>query len=125
MTIHHNALSYIFPGFLVILLMGGIITEAEKGEFIIAAVGIIVLCIIHHFHTSLSFKDGLIKGKVGLIKTKTLTSPVGKIQYCEFTKFLCFNQIKINAITGTYSFKNMSHAKEFVDMVNTEMAKTR
>lgn len=44
-----------------------------------------------------------------------------KIQYCEYTSFLFFNKIRINAITGQYTYKDMCKAAVFVDYVNQQM----
>ena len=85
---------------------------------IILALVILGLCVLEWCTTTLEINNGLIVGHVGLIKKKTLSSPVSKIQYCEYTTFLFFNKIRLNAITGQYTFKNMSQAAKFVELVN-------
>ena len=85
---------------------------------IILALVILGLCVLEWRTTTLEINNGLIVGHVGLIKKKTLSSPVSKIQYCEYTTFLFFNKIRLNAITGQYTFKNMSQAAKFVELVN-------
>lgn len=120
MKIRHNIVTYVIPLFFVVcLLVGGVAEPSESGTAMIVTGFVILAAVaIHWLTTSLEVKDGLIAGRTGLIKKQRLSSALSKIQYCEYTHFLCFNKIRINAITGQYTFKNMSHADKFADMVN-------
>lgn len=122
MKIRHNIVTYIIPLLLALVcFVGGVTEPDESGKaMIVVAIIILVAVVIHWLTTSLEVKDGLITGRTGLIKKQRLSSALSKIQYCEYTHFLCFNKIRINAITGQYTFKNMSNADKFVDMVNKE-----
>jgi hypothetical protein len=79
------------------------------------------LCVVEWQTTTLEVNDGLIMGRCGLIKKRTLSSPMSKIQYCEYTTFLCFNKIRINCISGQFTYKNMKGAKQFVDLVQSNI----
>ena len=117
MKIRKNIVGYIIPLFLALLcFVGGIGEKDDAGTAMVVA-----WCGLNWLTTSLEVKNGLITGRTGLIKKQRLSSPVSKIQYCEYKHFLCFNTIRINAITGQYTFKNMSNASAFVDGVNREM----
>jgi len=122
MKIRHNPVPYIIPGVLISACLYGVFTDADNriGALLFALI-IIALCAIHYFTRSLSFTENSVNGKTGFIKRQSLTSPLSKIQYCDYSSFLCFNTIKINAITGTYEFKNMSNAKGFVDVLNEKL----
>lgn len=123
MKIRKSAISYIIPFLLALVcFVGGIGEPDDAGTaMVVCAVVIVVWCGLNWFCTSLEVKDGLIIGRTGLIKRQKLSSPISKIQYCEYKSFLCFNTIRINAITGQYIFKNMSGASKFVDTVNHEI----
>lgn len=123
MKIRKNIVGYTIPLFLaLVFFIGGIGEKDDAGTaMVVTALIIVAWCGLNWLTTSLEVKDGLITGRTGLIKKQRLSSPVSKIQYCEYKHFLCFNTIRINAITGQYTFKNMSNASAFVDGVNREM----
>lgn len=123
MKIRQNfILAYLIPLIIVFLDLAMIPNCKSSGQIsfaVILALVILGLCVLEWRTTTLEINNGLIVGHVGLIKKKTLSSPVAKIQYCEYTTFLFFNQIRLNAITGQYTFKNMSNAAKFVELVNS------
>lgn len=130
MKIQHNRIAYLVPIVICFLFifggLGGLIssdTQAESPALTLVGLLVLVACVsvccwINYKTNTLELKKGLVQGKRGWIKKVTLSTAVSNISYCEYTKFLCFNKIRINAITGTYIFKNMTDAEEFVDMVN-------
>lgn len=122
MKIRQNfILAYLIPLVIVFFDLAMIPSYKSSGQVtfaIILALVILGLCVLEWRTTTLEINNGLIVGHVGLIKKKTLSSPVSKIQYCEYTTFLFFNKIRLNAITGQYTFKNMSQAAKFVELVN-------
>lgn len=122
MKIRQNfILAYLIPLLIVFFDLAMIPSYKSSGQVtfaIILALVILGLCVLEWRTTTLEINNGLIVGHVGLIKKKTLSSPVSKIQYCEYTTFLFFNKIRLNAITGQYTFKNMSQAAKFVELVN-------
>ena len=122
MKIRQNfILAYLIPLLIVFFDLAMIPSYKSSGPVtfaIILALVILGLCVLEWRTTTLEINNGLIVGHVGLIKKKTLSSPVSKIQYCEYTTFLFFNKIRLNAITGQYTFKNMSQAAKFVELVN-------
>lgn len=120
MKIRQNfILAYFLPLLIALFFFVAGITDRETAApFLILGLLIVAICILEWRTTTLELKDGLIVGHSGIIKRQILTSPLSKIQYCEYTTFLCFNKIRINAITGQYTYKNMGNAKEFVDAVN-------
>lgn len=121
MKIRHNVIHYLWPGFFAFCILLTVLAGEIGNVFLVLV--IVLFCVLHRQSRYLALKDNIITGKTGLIKIQKMTSPVNKIQYCSYTQFLCFNKIEINAITGRYKFKNMAHAKEFVQLVNSEMAK--
>lgn len=124
MKIRHTALPYVIPAILVFSCLLGVITDASRrGAVLIIVLLIVAVCATHYFSASLSVDENMVRGRTGIIKIKTLTSPLNKIQYCEYTKVLFFNKIKVSALTGIYEFSNMSHAKEFVDYLNEKIEK--
>lgn len=130
MKIQHNRIAYLAPIVICLLFIlggiGGLISPGSQVESpALALFGLLVLvacislcCWINYKTNTLELKKGLVQGKRGWIKKITLSTAVSNISYCEYTEFLCFNKIRINALTGTYIFKNMSDAEEFVDMIN-------
>ena len=120
MKIRQNfILAYFLPLLIALFFFIAGISDRETAvTFIIIGLLIVAICILEWRTTTLEMKDGLIVGHTGIIKRQRLTSPLSKIQYCEYTTFLCFNKIRINAITGQYTFKNMSNAQDFVDAIN-------
>jgi hypothetical protein len=50
-----------------------------------------------------------------------MSSPISKVQFCEYNGLGCFNGIRINCITGDYSYRDMVKAKEFTVYVNKMM----
>lgn len=129
MKIRQNfILAYIFPLiFALLFFISGIVGSASGqgagilGMSIFVCLIIVVLCVVDYFTTTLEIKDGFLVGHTGLIKKRTLSSPLSKIQYCEYITFLCFNKININCISGQYTFKNMSKAKQFVELVHSSV----
>ncbi len=122
MKIRQNfILAYFIPLLIVFLDLICIPMYDSALPGIFVAVVILGICVLEWLTTTLEINNGLITGRSGLIKRKTLTSPVAKIQYCEYTTFLFFNKIRLNAITGQYTFKNMSQAAKFVELVNSEI----
>lgn len=122
MKIKHNLICYIIPAFFsLVLIVGGLTNWGDDSATVMVATGIVIaaLCWVNRETNTLEVKDGFITGKEGFIKKRKLSSPLSKVQYCEFTEFLFFNKISINAITGQYEFKNMKNAQEFVNTVNT------
>lgn len=113
-------LAYLVPLLIALFCVIGGISE-KSASVVIFGLIIVVLCLISWNTTTLEIKDGFIMGHSGLIKKRTLSSPLAKIQYCEYTTFLCFNKISINCITGQYDFKNMSKAKPFVELVHNSI----
>lgn len=124
MKIRHTIIEYAAPLFLALIcFVGGIGDKSDAGvAMLVVALVIVAGCGLNWFTTSLEIKNGLITGCTGIIKKQRLSSSISKIQYCEYKHFLCFNTIRINAITGQYTFKNMGNASKFVDMVNKESA---
>lgn len=122
MKIRQNfVLAYFIP---LIIVFFALITiplyesASQVSSVLFIALIILGLCVLEWRTTTLEINNGLIVGHTGLIKKQTLSSPVSKIQYCEYTRFLFFNKIRLNAITGQYTFKNMSQAAKFVNLVN-------
>lgn len=113
LTIRPNWLHYWFPGFVALCAIIGI-ESAPLGVFII------FMCVMHRKTNTVSVTRGRIEGKSGF---KTFTCPLSKVQYCEYTGVGVFNKIRINALTGQFNLKNMTQAKEFVDLVNTYSCK--
>lgn len=102
------------------LVIGGLTNLGDDSAIAMIIAGLIIagLCWVDRETSTLELKDGFITGREGLIKKRKLSSSVSKIQYCEYTSFLLFNKISINAITGQYEFKNMTNARAFVDTIN-------
>lgn len=118
MTIKHNLIPYIIPGLIALfLLVGGIDNWGNDAATAMVIIGVVLLllCWGHRETETLSFKNGQLTGREAF---RQLNSPADKIQYVEYSGFACFNYVKINCITGQYDFKNMRHAKKFVDYVN-------
>ena len=82
---------------------------------------VVIACIIDYFTVGLEFDDKLIKGKQGLIKRETLTSPLSKVHSCRFTQTLWVTVIKVNVGTDAYDFKNMVGAQQFVNALNEKI----
>ena len=120
MKIRQNfILAYFLPLLIALFFfIAGISDKETAAPFFIIGLLIVAVCILEWRTTTLELKDGLIVGHSGIIKRQTLTSPLSKIHYCEYTTFLCFNKIRINAVTGQYTYKNMRNAAQFVDTVN-------
>lgn len=121
MKIKHSFVRYLIPGFFCIMLViGGLTNLGDDSAIAMIIAGLIIagLCWVDRETSTLELKDGFITGREGLIKKRKLSSSVSKIQYCEYTSFLLFNKISINAITGQYEFKNMTNARAFVDTIN-------
>jgi hypothetical protein len=121
MKIKHNALPYVLPGLLaLVLVVGGASEWGDTAATVMVVCGVVValLCVVDREVNTLAFKDGKLAGTAAF---KRIVSPADKIQYCEYSGVLCFNKIKINCLTGHYEFKNMSHAKAFCDYVNGNM----
>ena len=97
MKIRQNfILAYLIPLLIVFFDLAMIPSYKSSGPVtfaIILALVILGLCVLEWRTTTLEINNGLIVGHVGLIKKKTLSSPVSKIQYCEYTTFLFFNKI--------------------------------
>lgn len=116
MKIKPNMIHYIAP--VVIALICMIATVSTGVTSFVLGVVILVCCVIHRNYNTLELKDGMLTGTQGL---KKLSVPVAKVQYCEYTGVGVFNHLRINAVTGQYDFKYMTHAKEFASLVNEEM----
>ena len=121
MKIRQNfILAYLIPLILAVLFVITGISGKSVGAAIFGLI-IAALCVVEWQTTTLEVNDGLIMGRCGLIKKRTLSSPMSKIQYCKYTTFLCFNKIRINCISGQFTYKNMKGAKQFVDLVQSNI----
>lgn len=131
--------NFIFHGGIGFLgLVIGILAFLNGGMQIgIFALGIMFLCVAYIFitykFTYVFLTATKIEGHIGFIKSKTLSTPISKIQGISLSngllgKIFRYHTISIsNARTDTteYVFKRMAHAKEFVNAMEIEAANQR
>lgn len=116
MKIKPNFTHYVIPGLVGVILL---IASVSNGAFsFVLGVIVLAMCAIHRSANYVEVNNGLLTKTSGLSK---VSSPVNKIQYCEYSGIGCFNRIHINCVTGDYRFHNMTKAKEFTEYVNRIM----
>ena len=74
--------------------------------------------IITLFTTELAFTNTRVVGKIGLIFTKTMDSPLNKIQHCSVEqdiigKIFGYSKIKISSASGDFLFRDIKKAESF------------
>lgn len=103
-------------------------TEAAVLSFAVALLFVLYIFISYKF-TYIRLTDKKIEGHTGFIKSKTLSTPLSKVQSIGLSNGLMGKIFKYHTITidnaGTsiteYKFKRMAHAKEFVQSVEKEI----
>ncbi|HBC29943.1 MAG TPA: hypothetical protein DC024_01675 [Clostridiales bacterium] len=125
MEVKHSMVIFIPAIITFLIVLPAIILAGTilKGFLIACCLILFLKYLMDYMTTSLSFDRSMIKGKTGIFMKRTLSSPISKVQYCRYSKFLWTNKIIIgvSAIGGTYVFSNMKNAKEFVNIFNTNL----
>lgn len=126
MKIRYNFLLFIIPDVLGVLLtlisfteLGGKDKDVQYGVTMLI-VGLLILFLTYCYRTTnyLELKDGILTWTSGL---KKQSSPVDKIQCCEYSGFWSFNKIRINLLSHDYEFKNMTNCERLAQLVNDQM----
>lgn len=125
MRIRYNFLHFLIPDFLgVLLVLVGSIELTGKPDIqygmTMLIIGLIFLLTTYCYRRTnyLELKDGILTWNSGW---KKQSSPVNKIQYCEYSGVGSFNKIRINVLSHEYEFKNMTHCEVFAQLVNEQM----
>ncbi|MBO7073157.1 MAG: PH domain-containing protein [Acetobacter sp.] len=79
---------------------------------------LIIRPVIVRFTTELAFTNSRVVGKIGLISTKTMDSPLNKIQHCSveqgiFGRIFGYSTIKISSASGEFLFRDIKKAENF------------
>ena len=125
---------FLHPAFFSLLMLGGILyfNEFEDGLFSICVVaeGVFVFLtidgIIEYITTYIACTETMLVGRIGMLFTKTLSTPLNKVQSVGLSsdpigKLLGYYTVTIaNAGSGEaeYVFTMMHNAEDFVNIVN-------
>lgn len=126
MKCRHSWVNYVVRAFLILVFVVGGLTAGEKDDGAIAmvVVGFVLAAsiVIDQLTNYLSVDQSFVRGRTGLIKRHTLSSPLNRVDYCEYKSTLIWNTVKIGTGSSVFLFKNVSHGREFVDTVNQYIA---
>ena len=124
MRIRYSKMRYIFPGLLALMCVIGSITDTSEasGAMLVSGVMIALLCLADYRSAFIEVQNGMVKACVGLIRRKTLSTPVCNINGCEVKKFLCWNRLKITSGLTVYIFKNMADIDAFAAALNAQVS---
>ncbi len=112
--------------FFVMASLMGLFEESEDRIFYLV---FLILSLLIFFIPFLRVKtnhlvltSARIYGKTGILKTKSLTAPISKIQTVNinkgiFGRIFGYADININCITGIYVFKKQSNAEEMQNAI--------
>lgn len=90
--------------------------------FLIISLLIFVIPFLRFKTSKLILTDKRIYGRVGIIKTKTLSSPISKIQTVNVNKSVLgrifgYSNLVIHCITGVYEFKTVKNAQDMQNAI--------
>ena len=122
MKCRHSWVHYIGRGVIGVFSLTGVLGRGMATDtrlFYLTVFAVVTATIVIDRLTNyLTFDGHTVEGRTGLIRRKRLTSAVGRIDYCEYKRFLLWNSIKIGTGSNVFQFRNMTDGKSFVDAVN-------
>lgn len=123
MRCKHSWVNYFWRGVIIFFaLIAGLFGDnGDPATNVLAVIVALVLAatiVIDQLTNYLEVDQNFVKGRTGLIKRQDLSSPVNRLNYCEYKTFLIWNSVKIGTGSSVFRFKNVSHGREFVDTVN-------
>ncbi len=86
----------------------------------------LIVRIIKHNHIELAITNKRIVGKIGVFNTKSLDSPLNKIQNCSVKqtfggKIFNFGTVVVNTAAGEYCFEGVKSANDFKNAVMAQI----
>ena len=122
MRIRHSLIHYLLPGLIafVWIVEGVRRWSVSGGDMFYGGLVVILLCVVDYLSSYLEIRDGMVKARVGLIRRKSLSTPIGNINGCEVKNFLFWNRLKITSGLTVYVFKNMRALDAFSAELNRQ-----
>lgn len=123
MKCKHSWVNYFWRSIIIFFaLIGGLFGRtgdiADNIIYLIFGIILIATIVIDQRTTFLEVDENFIKGRIGLIKRHNLSSPLNRLDYCEYKTFLIWNSVKIGTGSSVFRFKNVANGQAFVDTVN-------
>lgn len=88
---------------------------------LIVDIFIVATIVISYKTQFLEFDSNSVYGSTGLIFKKRYSSPLNRVDRCEYHGFLVWNKIIIYSGASGFVYKNAVNARRFTDNLNTEI----
>ncbi len=129
MKIRHSFVSYLVPVGLLFACIAAVFfkgSSSGNGQNliigIIAIAAIILFVCFRIYADYLSFDKNTVSGSTGIIRKQSMSIPLSNVTSCKLESISGLtNSICIQSPSGTFYFKNMENAKEFVNALNNEI----
>lgn len=115
--------------FVVVGIIGFVSGNIEAGILLVVlALPFIAYILISRKFTYIRLTETKVEGHIGFIKSKTLSTPISKIQGISLSNGLLGKIFRYHTVVITsagtgeteYAFKHMAHAKEFANAVESQ-----